>query len=407
MKSLIIIATALLLGAGLIWVADFEPGFVLLQYGSWSIETSLIVFLLGFLIVLVASYMVLRSTVLLKQTPQRLAAWSQSSKQRRAGQALTRGLITLEEGRWAEAERLLGRHASNSETPLLHYLAAARAAQKQNESERRDNYLRLAHETTEGADVAVGVVQAELQLAAGEKEQALATLQHLREVSPKHPYVLQLLQRLYSDMNQWQSVQDVLPDLRKRHVLAASDVKALSNDAAAGQLHSAIAKQDWTTLDLVWQKLPHKARQTEALLSPYISGLIQQGEDQQAVILMEGFLQNQWSDALVYQYGMILHGNDLLKRLAKAEKWLKMHKDNPWLLLTLGRLAQANKLWAKSEEYLRSSLDNGPRGETYQVLAKVLASDGKQDLVADIYKQGLAVMLEQETLPVLTIQDNK
>lgn len=400
MKSLIIISLALVLGAGLIWAADFEPGFVLLQYGSWSLETSLIIFTVGFLILLVSSYLALRSTVLIKQAPQRLAAWNVSQKHKRAGRALTRGLITLEEGRWAEAERLLVRHASNSETPLLHYLAAARAAQKQNESERRDNYLRIAHETTEGADVAVGVVQAELQIATGQKEQALATLQHLREVSPKHPYVLQLLQELYSDMNQWQSVQDVLPDLRKRHVLAASDVKALSNDAAVGQLQAAIAKQDWTLLDSVWQQLPNKARQTEALLSPYISGLMQQGEDRQASTLIESFVRKQWSDPLVYQYGIILYGDDLITRLATAEKWLKGREDNPWLLLTLGRLAKANKLWAKSEEYLRSSLEHGPRGETYQVLAEVLASDGKGEEVAEMYKQGLATMLKQEHFPI-------
>ncbi len=400
MKSLIIIALALVLGAGLIWVADFEPGFVLLQYGGWSLETSLVIFTVGFLIVLVASYIVLRSTVLLKQAPQRLAAWTSEQRHKRAGRALTRGLITLEEGRWAEAERLLVRHASNSDTPLLHYLAAARAAQKQNESERRDNYLRLAHETTEGADVAVGVVQAELQLATGQKEQALATLQHLREVSPKHPYVLQLLQQLYSDMNQWQSVQEVLPDLRKRHVLAASDMKALSSDATEGQLQSALAKQDWTLMASIWQKLPNKARQTEALLNPYVSGLIQQGDEGLAVKLLEGSLQKQWSDSLVYQFGLLLHGDDLLRRLATAEKWLKGREDNPWLLLSLGRLAQANELWAKSEEYLRSSIDNGARGETYQALAEVLASDGKEELVADMYKQGLAVMLEQEPSPV-------
>ncbi|NOQ93472.1 MAG: heme biosynthesis protein HemY [Methylophaga sp.] len=400
MKSLLVIALALVLGAGLIWIADFEPGFVLLQYGGWSLETSLIVFSVGFLILLVASYIALRSTVLLTQAPQKLAAWNESQRHKRAGRALTRGLITLEEGRWAEAERLLLRHASNSDTPLLHYLAAARAAQKQEEPERRDNYLRLAHETTDGADVAVGVVQAELQLESGQKEQALATLQHLREVSPKHPYVLQLLQQLYSDMNQWQSVQEVLPDLRKRRVLPASDVKALSSDASAAQLHAAIAKQDWTLMASVWQKLPNKIRQTEILLRPYISGLIQQGEEREAVTLIEGFLHKQWSDPLAYQYGVILHGDDLLKRLATAEKWLKDRSNNPWLLLTLGRLAKANKLWAKSEDYLRSSLECGPRGETYQVLAEVLASDGKDELIADIYKQGLAVMLEQEKLPV-------
>lgn len=400
MRALIIIALALVLGAGLIWAADFEPGFVLLQYGRWSLETSLIIFSVGFLLLLISGYIALRSLVLVKQAPQRMTAWRGSQRHKRAGRALTRGLITLEEGRWTEAERLLVRHASNSDTPLLHYLAAARAAHKQGASERRDNYLRLAHETTEGADVAVGVVQAELQLDSQQKEQALATLQHLRELAPKHPYVLQLLQQLYSDMNQWQEVQKVLPDLRKRHVLPSSDVKALSNDAVVGQLQSALEKQDWTEMALLWQKLPSKTRQIESLLTPYVLGLIQQGEESQAVTLIETSLHKQWSDSLIYHYGLMLTGNDLLKRLATAEKWLKDRENNPWLLLTLGRLAQANKLWAKSEEYLRSSLDRGPRGETYQVLAEVLAADGKDDLVAGMYKQGLAVMLEQEKLPV-------
>lgn len=400
MTILLVISLGLLISVGLIWLADFEPGFVLLQYGGWSLETSLIVFVVAFLLLVVLAYIALRSLVLLKQSPKKLSNWQIARRQQRAGQALTRGLITLEEGRWAEAERLLIRHATNSETPLLHYLAAARAAQKQNESERRDNYLRLAHETTEGADVAVGVVQAELQLATGQKEQALATLQHLREVSPKHPYVLQLLQQLYSDMHQWQSVQDVLPDLRKRHVLAASDVKALSSEATAAQLQLAIDKQDWSLMSSIWHKLPAKQRQTEALLTPYISGLVLQGEGSQAALLIEDFIKKQWSDSLVYQFGLLVHDDNILQRLAKAEKWLKGREDNPWLLLSLGRLAKANQLWIKSEEYLRSSLDKGARGETYQVLAEVLAADGKEEQVADMYKQGLAVMLKQEKSPV-------
>ncbi|PHS70031.1 MAG: heme biosynthesis protein HemY [Methylophaga sp.] len=400
MKILIIIALALIAGASLMWLAEYESGFVLLQYGSWSLETSLIIFVVAFLILVVAAYLTLRSLVFVKQTPQKLADWRLSRRQHRAGQALTRGLITLEEGRWAEAERLLIRHASNSETPLLHYLAAARAAQKQNASDRRDTYLRLAHETTEGADVAVGVVQAELQIAAEQKEQAIATLQHLREMSPKHPYVLQLLQQTYSDMNQWQDVQDVLPDLRKRHVMASSDVQALSSDAAVGQLQAALAKQDWQLMSTAWQQASNKMRQTESLLNPYVSGLIQQGEMDQAVELIERFLNKNWSDSLVYQYGHILQGDNVLKRLAKAEGWLKNNVDNPWLLLTLGRLSQATKLWAKSEDYLRRSIEYGARGETYHVLAEVLLAEDKSESAAELYKQGLELMLAQTKAPV-------
>ncbi len=399
MKLLIIIALALVVGAGIIWVAEFEPGFVLLKYGNWSLETSLIVFIVAFLVLLVVGYMILRTLVFAKKAPQKLAVWQSSRRHKRASQALTRGLITLEEGRWAEAERLLVRHASNSDTPLLHYLAAARAAQKQGASERRDNYLRLAHETTEGADVAVGVVQAELQLAANQKEQALATLQHLRDVSPKHPYVLQLLQKIYADMNEWQSVQEVLPDLRKQHVLPSEEVKALSVEAITGQMQIALERNDWQAMQSLWQEAPAKVRKIQKLLSVYILGLSKQNDTERAQRLIEDFLDKEWSDQLVYHFGKLIHG-DSLPQLAKAEKWLKNRPDNPWLLLTLGRLSAENKLWAKAEEYLRASLQYGERAETYQVLAHVLAENGKEDQVLEVCQKGLDIALMQNDVAV-------
>jgi HemY protein len=395
MKMLIIIALALALGVAAIWAADFEPGFVLLQYGQWSLETSLVVFTAIYILLVVAGYLALRSLVLLKQTPKRINAWKTTQRQKRANRALTRGLITLEEGRWTEAERILVRHATHSETPLLHYLAAARAAQKQQAPERRDNYLRLAHETTEGADIAVGVVQAELQLSAGQKEQALATLQHLREVAPKHPYVLQLLQSLYQDMDQWQEMQSVLPDLRKRHVLERNEVAALDQEAAVGQLQMALAKQDWQKMAEVWEKSSSKARQTEAMLVPYVNGLIQQDQEERAIAQIEQFMRNNWSNKLVYLYGVLTQG-DLLARLVTAEKWLKANPDNACLLLTVGRLAKANQLWTKAEEYLQQSIRLDAKGETYQVLAEVQLALDKNEAAADTYKQGLTLMLSSD-----------
>lgn len=395
MKLLIIIAAGLLIGAGMMWVAEFEPGYVLVQYAGWSVETSLIVFSVAFIILVVSAYMALRSLILVKQTPKKLSLWRSTRRHQRAAKALTRGLIALEEGRWSNAERLLLRHASNSETPLLHYLAAARAAQKQNASGRRDNYLSLAHRTTEGADIAVGVVQAELQLAANQKEQALATLQHLRELSPKHPYVLQLLQKLYSEMNQWQDVQDVLPDLRKRHVLASDEVKSLSKDASVGQLEAAVAREDWVTFSEVWQKAPTKIRQTEHMLTAYVTGLIKQGRGSEAAPLIESYLRNNWSDPLVYQYGLIDHA-DKPAKITLVEKWMNKHQDNPWLLLTMGRLLKSNKMWVKAEGMLRDSIRHGARGETYQELAEVLAAEGSNSKqVSEAYQKGLALMLSQ------------
>ena len=54
MKWLIIIAIAIALALGgvFVWLADFEPGFVLVQYGQWTLETSLILFTVAWLILL-------------------------------------------------------------------------------------------------------------------------------------------------------------------------------------------------------------------------------------------------------------------------------------------------------------------------------------------------------------------
>ena len=337
----------------------------------------------------------LRSLIILKEAPARLASWQSGRRLRRANKSLTLGLITLEEGRWAEAESLLLSYAGHSETPLLHYLAAARAAQKQKAAERRDNYLRLAHETTDGADIAVGVVQAELQLAANQKEQALATLQHLREVSPKHPYVLQLLQQLYSDMNEWQGVKDVLPDLRKRNVLDSTGVKLLSTEATVGQLEVASAKEDWHSVSEIWQQAPTKIRHSEDMLNSYVISLNLQGKGKEAGSLVEAYMNKGWSDKLVYQYGLI-QLDDLAAQLTRAEKWMNQHNDNPWVLLTVGRLLKANKQWVKAEAILRESILYGPRGETYQELAEVLTLEGSSYLqITEVYQKGLALMLSR------------
>ena len=130
-------------------------------------------------------------------TPERVAEWRRKRRLQRAHRSLTRGLVELAEGRWKVAERHLTKHAEQSETPLINYLAAARAAQLQDEHARRDDYLHLAHESMPSADVAVGLTQAELQLAHQQYEQALATLMHVRSLSPKHNYVLKLLKKLY------------------------------------------------------------------------------------------------------------------------------------------------------------------------------------------------------------------
>ena len=75
---------------------------------------------------------------------------------------------------------------------------------------------------------------------------------------------------------------------------------------------------------------------------------------------------------------------------------MNQHNDNPWVLLTVGRLLKANKQWVKAEAILRESILYGPRGETYQELAEVLTLEGSSYLqITEVYQKGLALMLSR------------
>jgi len=226
MKALLIIWLFLLLGAAVAVMIQQDNGYVLLSYDVWTVEMSLALLALILVVGFGVLYFLIRFLVRTWLLPKQVKEWNQRRGIRLSQRSLTRGLLEMSEGNWAVGEKFLTKYAEQSETPLLNYLAAARAAQLQGEHERRDSYIKLAHEHMPSADVAVSLTQAELQLADRQLEQALATLKHLRSVAPKHTYVLRLLSRLYEQLGDWEQLHALLPELRKRKVASKEDIAA-------------------------------------------------------------------------------------------------------------------------------------------------------------------------------------
>lgn len=396
MKLLVKIFLVLLAAVSLALIARNEPGYILIDYGPWKLETTLtlavIVLLLGF----AALYYLLRFLSNAWSMPRRVRAWQHERQLQKARTALTQGLIQMEEGRWQGAEERLIKYAATADKPLLHYLAAARAAQRQGAHERRDNYLRLAHQSTPGADVAVGLAQAELQLSHHQTEQALATLQHVSKLAPKHSYVAELLMKLYIDLHDWVSLLALLPELRKHKIISETEADTLEIRAHANQIANVPRSQDLRSLNEAWNRIPKRLRTAEPVLLNYIQQLRVHGEELQAESMLREALKKHWSDNLIYLYG-IVEGPDPAKQLAFAEDWLKHHSKNPTLLLTLGRLCLRNRLWGKGRAYFESSVGLNPRTETYQELGRLLEQMDEPEAALDYYRKGLHMMASPAT----------
>jgi len=322
-------------------------------------------------------------------------AWRMRQRQQRARRDMDRGLIELAQGNWSQAERYLLRHARDSDIPLLNYLSAARAAQKQNAPQRRDDYLSLAHQSMQGAGFAVQLTQAELQLVHGQLEQSLATLMQLHSASPKHPHVLNLLARIYQLLRSWEDLRKLLPDLRKQNVLNTADLHQLEQLVYRELLVQATQRGRLPDLRSCWQSAPRALRQSPDMIRHFVRCLMVLKANDDAELIVRDALKKDWDVDLVYVYGLI-EASDRDRQLATAESWLKGHENNPVLLLTLGRLCKRSQLWGKARSYLNASIGIKPNSDAYKELGQLLEQLNEHNEAVECYHRGLLLAAEEK-----------
>ncbi|GAB4350110.1 MAG: heme biosynthesis HemY N-terminal domain-containing protein [Gammaproteobacteria bacterium] len=388
MKLLIGVIIVLFAAAGLSLALMDEPGYVLVGYGQWTMETSVAVAVILLLVLFLLLHYTLRTIAGLRGMPRRFRMWRAIKRGERARRFLAKGLVELAEGQWSAAEKHLLRYAGDSDTKLLNYLGAARAAQQRGDLERRDIYLQHAHNSMPEADVAVGLTQAELQMAQHQYEQALATAMHLQQVAPRHTHVLKLLAKLYREVRDWERLNDLLPDLQRRHVFEGEELLRLRREVAGERLALAAREGDVQRLREVWRQTPADLRQEPDLVLAYARHLIALGEETTAERLLADALDSRWDERLVALYGEVA-GPDPARQLAHAETWLRTHPHQSVLLYTLARLALRNQLWGKARSYLESSIGAGPSVAAYRDLGALLERMGESEAALRCYRDGL------------------
>jgi HemY protein len=388
-----------IVGAGIGVLLGRDTGYVLLSFGNYTVEMSLALLLMLIAALFALLYFGIRVVVRTVHLPQDVRQWKQRRGSRLAQQAMTRGLLEMSEGSWRNAEKRLVRFADRSETPLLNYLAAARAAQLQGAHDRRDGYIRLAHDAMPSADVAVSLTQAELQLADHQLEQALATLKHLRSVAPKHNYVLRLLRRLYEQLGDWEHLRELLPELRRRKVDDEESLQRLEMRTHSALLEQAFLARDEHRLGVAWADVPRAMRSHPQLLGDYAGYLQEMGHDEKAEQLLRDALKKQWDANLVETYGL-LESAEPGKLLSMMERFLPDHPDDATLLLTLGRLSLRAQLWGKARGYLEACIARGGPPQAFRELGQLLERMQEPERAIEVYRRGLSGTGGPEPVPL-------
>jgi HemY protein len=387
MRKLFILLLALVLSvAAALWLNQ-QGGFVLVSLGEWTLQTSVILFVGAILALLVAVYLLVGLLRQLFGVPRRLRGWSRSRKQRQARVGLTDGLIRLAEGRPAEAEKRLLKYIDRSEAPLLHYLAMAVSAQQRGSYEDRDRFLADADRVSPRARLAVGLIQAQLQVEAAQWEQALATLNYLQELAPRNPRVLSMLLKCCLALNEWERLDRLLPELKRQGVVDEARAQALARQVAEQRLRKAQGT-DLVTLEQAWNGLSKAQREDPELALLYIDGLIGFGSEDEAERVLRARLQKDWQPSLVQRYGA-LKPSEPEKAFAQTEKWLKERPDDALLLYVAGRQALRAKLWGRARLYFEASLGRLPSSQAYHALGALLENMGELDAARECYRKAI------------------
>lgn len=362
-----------------------DNGYVLINFRGYAIEMSVPVLLL----LLLVAYLAVRLLAFLLRAPAQLGAIAARRRSRKASERMVRGYIELAEGNFARGERLLTKGVRDSDTPLLNYLAAARAAQSQGDSDRRDNWLKLAYEEEPSAAAAVLLTQAELQLASNQLDAARATLTELLERAPRNSEALRVKAELDLASSNWTELETLLPKLAKSGQVAKAKLDSWYERTWVALLSDSNAVGD--RIQSLWKSLPKHLRANPRLLCAHADALIRERRFADAESFVRKELNRQWSEELILLYGEI-KADDRSGMLRQVERWLRDRPNDPALLLTAGRLCVSNQLWGKARTYFESSIAARPSPASWNELGHLLMQLGEAPAASDAFQKGLKLI---------------
>jgi len=392
-RTVFLLTLLLLLGGLAAWQFQQGQGYILIAVGAYTIEMSLWV---GLLLVVVFwfAWTLLRGLVARLFGPRQglLPVW-RHARQRRYRARRDEGVLEMLEGRWRNATKLLESSGRKSTQPLISWLAAGFAALEDGDHEQAQKFL--ANAAADEPD-AFGVRLLEVRLLRSQQRdrEALPILERLHAREPGHREVLRLLVDTHRKLGHWQSLEKLLPELKRRKLFKSDELgeltlnvyHALLVEAGGAEADELVASRD--RILSVWERIPAAYRRQGILVAALVRQLNRAGEGQLAESQLRNTLKREWNPELVGLYGIIEH-RDLSESLAVAEKWLPMHRDDPVLLLTLGRLCLRSELWGKSKDYFEAALRLHPSPAVYAELAALAAHLGDTAGSAEYYRRGL------------------
>lgn len=389
MKTLVWVVGIAVLAVAITMVARHNTGYVLLTLASWRLELSLNFFIVLLIAGFIAGYALVRFMLATLDLPRQVREYRAARHREAARARLVEALHEYFAGRYSRAEKAAAEALESGEQADLCAVIAARAAHELRAYQRRDGYLSRAAEAAAGDQAARIVTQAELLLDERRHHEALALLTRLPR---RHTAALRLEMRAQQQARNWEQVAELAEVLRRRNVFDAAQAAQVRRYALAENLKRKAL--DSRALEEAWDRVPAADRAERRIAAAAAQCFIALGGCDKAHRIIEQALEAEWDSELVALYAEC-EGGDAVKRIERAESWLKQHPGDAALLLTLGRLCAQRELWGKAQSYLDASLAIEPTYSAHLASARLQEKLGNADAAWRHYRESLDLALAQ------------
>jgi HemY protein len=387
-RALLWVVVIAALAVGLTLAAAHNRGYALLMLPPYRIEISLNLLLVLLILAFAAGYALVRAAFAALRLPRQVREYRDSRRREKAWATLLEALQEYLAGRYRRAEQAAVATLELGESPGLAALLAARAAHELRDYERRDAYLAQAAAASPDAPARV-VTEADLML---EERRHQDALELLRRLPRRHTAALRLELKAQQQARNWGEVLALTEELRKRGVFDPTQADQLRRYALAENLKRKAV--DTRALEEAWDRVSSSDRAERRVALAAARGFIALGGCDRAHRIIEQAVAANWDSELVGLYAECEGGNTV-RRIERAEEWLKAHPGDAVLLLTLGRLCAERGLWGKAQSYLEASVAVEPTYTAHLALARLQEQLGNAEAARRHDREGLRLALAQ------------
>ena len=388
MKYLLWILGLFAAAVALATAAAHNLAYVLLVYPPYRVEMSLVLFIAILLAVFAFGYGLLRLTSAALQLPAYVRGFRMQRAQARMHKQLEEVLGAFFEGRYAAAEKGAARAMKSETSSTLYPIIAARSAHELREYKNRDVYLSAVPGKKLGDTSMRLMAASKFMLDQRNPRAALSALQEMRDNGIKNNVgALSLELKAQQQAGNWDEVLEVLDQLEKRSSVDEMFAEQLRQQAWMEKIRR---QEDLAGLTGCLKSIPVNLKRNSKIAAAAAHELIRVGGGSLAQQLLSESLDAHWDSELVALYGDCISG-DAVAQIEQAESWLNQHRQDPGLLLALGKLCLHQKLWGKAQNYLDASISISPSHEAYNALALLAERLGKSDEAFKYYHKAMSL----------------